>query len=247
MASSPAQKAHQPLNAHVLAALQRMPRGGGYQTGALAFRQLCTAVTWNERLGRLDVSPRSATPSFCSEAAYLALVLALQDWEKSNRVHFAREFWAYMLPEFGQQDGVRGWGRLNANGPGLAKWAHELGFGVSFTDVRRARPGDFLKIFWTEKVGSREFGHFVVFLGWQKGEAGQWLLRFWSSNTGEGYGVKSVPLADCRRLLFTRITCPAGFAGFARLPENDEWLGELLKREVSAAEMYRRCGLRSGG
>lgn len=240
-------QAEQALNAHTLAVLGRMPRGGGYQTGALAFQRLCTdAVEWNERRGRLDVSPRSATPSFCSEAAYLALVLSLQEWEKCNRVRFSREFWRYMLPEYGQADGVRGWGRLNANGPGLAKWAYELGFGVNFTDVRRARPGDFLKIFWTEKIGSREFGHFVIFLGWRRDEAGQWLLCFWSSNVGAGYGAKSVPLSDCKRLLFTRITRPTAFAGFARLPETDEWLQNLLKREVSAAEMLRRCGLRAG-
>lgn len=245
MAVPPVRKpAEEALNTHVLAAVRRMPRGGGYQTGALAFQRLCTdAVEWNERWGKLDVSPRSATPSFCSEAAYLVLVLALQDWEKRNRVRFSREFWRYMLPEYGQADGVRGWGRLNANGPGLAKWACELGFGVNFTEARHARMGDFLKIFWTERIGRREFGHFVVFLGWDRAPDGQCLLCFWSSNMGEGYGVKKVPLADCKRLLFTRITRPAAFAGFARLPETDAWLQSLLKEEVSPEEMLRRCGL----
>ncbi len=234
----------EPLNAYVIGAIGRMPRGGGYQTGALAFARLCgEAVRWDERGGRLEISPRSAQPSFCSEAVYMVLTLALQDWERARRVRFSREFWQYMAPEYGQADGVRGWGRLNANGPGLAKWASELGCGYSFTDIRLAQPGDFLKIFWTKKIGSSEFGHFVVFLGWRKDKNGQLLLRFWSSNMDMGYGVKDVPLADCGRLLFTRIHRPAAFANFARLPETDEWLQSLLKREVTAAEMWRRCGM----
>lgn len=233
-----------PLNTFVLRAIAHMPRGGGYQTGTQAWTRFCNeAVRWDEDRGRLDMSPRAARPSFCSVAAYFALTLALQEWERARRVRFSRDFWRYMMPEYGQADGVRGWGRLNANGPGLAKWARELGSGFSFTDVRRARPGDFLKIFWTEKIGSSEFGHFVVFLGWKKDEKGQWLLRFWSSNMGTGYGVKEVPLSDCKRLLFTRIHRPAAFAGFARLPETDEWLQFLLKRGVSASDMLRRCGV----
>lgn len=236
--------AEDPLNSFVIGALARIPRGGGYQTGAQAWTRFCgEAVRWDEARGRLEMSPRAAQPSFCSVAAYFALTLALQDWERARRVRFSREFWLYMMPVYGQADGERGWGRLNANGPGLAKWARELGSGFNFTDVRRARPGDFLKIFWTEKIGSSEFGHFVVFLGWKKDENGQWLLRFWSSNMGSGYGVKEVPLSDCKRLVFTRIHRPAAFAGFARLPETDEWLQSLLKRGVSASDMLQRCGV----
>lgn len=236
--------AEDPLNSFVIGAIARMPRGGGYQTGEQAWKQFCNeAVSWDEERGSLDLSPRAARPSFCSVAAYFALTLALQDWERARRVRFSRAFWQYMVPAYGQADGVRGWGRLNANGPGLAKWARELGCGVNFTDVRLARPGDFLKIFWTEKIGAGEFGHFVVFLGWKKNENGQWLLRFWSSNMGMGYGVKETPLSDCKRLLFTRIHRPAAFAGFARLPETDVWLQSLLQREVSATDMLRRCGI----
>lgn len=133
---------------------------------------------------------------------------------------------------------------MNANGPGMAKWAKDLGFGVNFTNISKAAPGDFLKIFWTDEIGAREFGHFVVFLGMDKDDSGKQMVRFWSSNQGMGYGVKSVALDSCKRLLFTRLTNPAALVKYKRLPEVDEWLASLLRQRVSASEMHRQCGVK---
>lgn len=239
------QQATEPLNRLVLRAIQKMPQGGGYQTGRDAFSRLCDeAVIWDERTQRLRFKPHRARPSFCSEAAYFALVLALQEWESENKLRFSGGFWQYMQPFLGQSDGVRGWGRMNANGPGLAKWAHELRAGINFTDIRKARPGDFLKIFWTPNIGAREYGHFVIYLGTAHSADGTPLVCFWSSNVDTGYGVKYAALSDCKRMLFTRIVNPKQFAAYDRLPETDEWLLSLLKKEVSPREMLRRCGIK---
>lgn len=239
------QQTAEPLNRLVLRAVEKMPRGGGYQTGVTAFSRLCDdAVSWNERAERLTFKPRRATPSFCSEAVYFVFVLALQEWERENRLRFPGGFWQYMRPYRNQADGVRGWGRMNANGPGLAKWAYELRAGVNFTDIRKALPGDFLKIFWTPRIGAREYGHFVIYLGMTKSADGTPLVRFWSSNTDAGYGIKCAALSDCKRLLFTRIVNPKQFAAYNRLPDTDEWLFSLLKKEVSPREMLKRCGIK---
>ncbi len=244
-AASKQQQSTEPLNRLVLRAIKKMPQGGGYQTGRVAFSRLCDeAVIWDERNQRPIFKPRRATPSFCSEAAYFALVLALQEWERENRLRFPAGFWQYMRPSVAQADGVRGWGRMNANGPGLAKWAHELRAGINFSDIRKARPGDFLKIFWTPRIGAREYGHFVIYLGTAHSADGTPLVRFWSSNTDAGYGIKYAALSDCKRLLFTRIVHPRQFAAYNRLPETDEWLLSLMKKEVSPREMFKRCGIK---
>jgi hypothetical protein len=65
-------------------------------------------------------------------------------------------------------DGESLWGRWNANGPGTARLFYELGLGRNFTSFSAARPGDFLKIFWTDAVGKNENGHSVIFLGLER-------------------------------------------------------------------------------
>lgn len=236
------------LNAMVLKAVASMPRGGGYSTSREALERMCTeAVSWNARAENLRLNPRKATPSFCSEAAYFVFLLTLQHWEKAIGMRLPGNVWQYLAPRFPQPDGCGAWGRMNANGPGMAKWARDLGFGVNFTDVSKAFPGDFLKIFWTDEIGSREFGHFVVFLGLERDKAGKPTLRFWSSNQGMGYGVKSVSLDSCKRLLFTRLTNPAALVKYNRLPETDEWLASLLQKRVSVKEMNRMCNLPEKG
>ena len=224
--------------------LSAMPRGGGYSVRRNAAEALSRrAVVWKEA-GGLKIVPQMAQPSFCSEACYLVLLLALQEWEKQENRALPKAFWKAARVEFGQADGLRAWGRVNANGPGLAKWVHDLGAGVNFTDPAAARPGDFLKIFWTREIGQKEFGHLVVFLGIEKGPGGP-AVRFWSSNKPGGYGEKTVPLAKTGRLLFTRIIRPERFGAFSSLPEKDLWLAAMQKRRFSFDEVCRACGVRS--
>ena len=98
----------------------------------------------------------------------------------------------------GQRDGEGVWGRWNANGPGTARLFYEMKLGPNFSDFAQARPGDFMKIFWSTAVGRREHGHSVIFLGTEKVN-GVDSVRFWSSNIGVGYSEKTVPLRQDQR------------------------------------------------
>jgi hypothetical protein len=141
-----------------------------------------------------------------------------------------------MLPVMDHRDGHGVFGRWNANGPGAAKLVADLGAGVNFTSWDEARPGDFLKIWWTEAIGGRERGHLVVYLG-HDAET----VRFWSSNQPGGYGVKQVPRSSCRRVLFTRISRPERFRGAGALAGRDEWLERMLRDDFRWDEVVAKC------
>jgi len=143
----------------------------------------------------------------------------------------------------GQPDGRGVWGRWNANGPGTARLFHELGLGRNFDDFDEARPGDFMKIFWTREVGSHEWGHSVIYLG-RETRGGVERVRFWSSNQPDGYGVKSVPRSKIAYALFSRLEHPDRVAGSTALPLVDPYLASLLKVRSSQAEARRQAGLR---
>ena len=75
---------------------------------------------------------------------------------------------------------------------------HRLGAGINFEDWRKARPGDFMKIFWTDRIGRRESGHLTVLV-----KDGGDQVTFWSSNIPDGYGARTVPKSRIRRVIFT--------------------------------------------
>ena len=147
-------------NRVILALLNSMPIGGGYSATAAATRDLQSAV--QARGGILRVNPSVARTTYCSGATYMVFVRAIQSLLPQSA--FAGGL-AEALAVNGQPDGVGVWGRWNANGPGTACLFHELGLGHNFTSFEAARPGDFMKIFWTNAVGMREHGHSVIYLG----------------------------------------------------------------------------------
>src|SRR5262245_53400600 len=149
---------HDDPNRVILSIIDSMPIGGGYSASSAATRDLQSAV--QVRAGRLEVNPSAARPTYCSGAIYLVFVRAIQKLLPESvfpgRLNEA-------LTIRGQPDGVGVWGRWNSNGPGTACLFHELGLGQNFTSFEAARPGDFMKIFWTQAVGRRERGHSVIF------------------------------------------------------------------------------------
>ncbi|BCX48028.1 hypothetical protein HAHE_19360 [Haloferula helveola] len=210
------------FNAKVLAAVRQMPAGGGYD-GSDATKNLLPGAC-ELRGGTVRVQANLAKPSFCSGATYLVLLKALESDSEA------------LLPVMDHQDGHGVFGRWNSNGPGSAKLVADLRAGRNFTSWDEARPGDFLKIWWTDAIGGRERGHLVVYLGHDAKT-----VRFWSSNQPGGYGMKSVPIADCRRVLFTRITRPEKFAAAKRLPEIDPWLARMLREDFTWNEVAAKC------
>lgn len=220
-ASVPA-KGGEDFNIRVLAAVKSMPSAGGYDGSDATKNLLPKACRVND--GRLEVDARAARPSFCSGATYLVLLKALGSGSEA------------LLPVVDHQDGHGVFGRWNANGPGAAKLVADLGCGVNFTSWEKARPGDFLKIWWGDEIGGRERGHHVVYLDHDEKN-----VRFWSSNQPGGYGRKTVPRADCKRVLFTRITRPERLSKPAGLKAEDPWLTRMLTDDFGWNEVVARC------
>ncbi|MEG0837677.1 MAG: hypothetical protein RSE01_03270 [Akkermansia sp.] len=234
------------MNSYVMRAVKSMPQGGGYSTGSLAFERLSKeAVIWDTTTSKLIIRPDRARPSFCSAACYLVLLQAIKLWENASPQQvLPSSCWQQFAISTPQADGVGAWGRVNSNGPGLSKWIHDLGAGVNFSNPLLARQGDFLKIFWTDEIGAKEFGHLVVFIAYGRSpKDGTLCVRFWSANQNMGYGIKTVPVESIKRMIFTRITRPSAFRKMGQLPLNDEWLGSLLRERVSDDEVRRRCGI----
>jgi hypothetical protein len=143
----------------------------------------------------------------------------------------------------GQADGEGVWGRWNANGPGTGRLFEETGAGRNFTDLRDARRGDFMKIFWNDSIGAAERGHSVIFLGVET-EKGEESVSFWSSNQPGGYGSKKVPRSKIKRMLFSRLEKPERLEEVLNLTPRDAFLASLEEKSVSPAEAARAVGLK---
>jgi hypothetical protein len=227
------------FNTTILRTINRMPQGGGYSTASAAKQSLASAVrSENERV---SIHPDVAQPSFCSSATYLVFASVLSTLAEKGQIHLSAED-VEALRVTDQRDGEGVWGRWNANGPGTARLFTETGLGQNFTDWSRARPGDFMKIFWTPEIGSRERGHSVVYLGTESIK-GVEHVRFWSSNNPGGYGQKSVPRTNVAWAIFSRLERPARVSRFAGLPRIDTFLASLLKRPSTREEVASQCGL----
>ena len=141
-----------------------------------------------------------------------------------------------------QHDGEGIWGRWNANGPGTARLFHELQLGRNFDNFDQAKPGDFMKIFWSRQVGRNEHGHSTIFLGIENHPDGQY-VRYWSSNVPSGYGEKTVPRSKIAYAIFSRLQTPANLARINSAPFVDTYLASLLRTRSSIAEAGAKCGL----
>lgn len=227
------------FNALVLQAIREMPVGGGYSLATDASKALLSATVWKN--GALLVSPEKASPSFCSGATYLVFLKALNAALAQESPIDPSVLKTLLIT--GQADGVGPWGRWNANGPGTARLVHELQLGRNFDDWEEARPGDFMKIFWSSSIGKSESGHSVVFLG-VKREGGKDYVEFWSSNTPNGMGAKKVEKSRVVRAIFSRVEEAPRIAELARLPAKDQYLSDMLTRASSPEEVTRMVDLR---
>ncbi len=224
-------------NAAVLSAVRAMPSGGGFSATSEASARLRAAAEVEG--GGLRVRPALAPPSYCSAATYLVLLKVVERARSSGALQFDMQPLAPTL----QRDGEGVWGRWNANGPGTARLFYELGAGRNFTSWDEARPGDFLKIFWRDAVGSNEFGHSVIYLGMETRD-GVEFVHYWSSNKPDGFGEKSVPKSKIARALFSRLERPERLAAASSLPHVDAYLASLLERKSSFAEACKLSGVR---
>lgn len=224
-------------NALVLAQVQAMPHGGNYAASRLAMERFSAAV--GVRNGSLSVEAATALPNFCSEATYLVFLKTIAAQQGANLAPTTLN----ALLVRGQPDGQGIWGRWNANGPGTARLFQELGLGRNFDDFGQARPGDFMKIFWSSEVGSRERGHSVIFLGRERRD-GVESVRFWSSNMPAGYGEKVVPRTKIAYAIFSRLEHPEALNRLSSLSFADTYLARLTAIRSSVAEARSKVGIR---
>jgi len=227
-------------NSTVLRAVSEMPAGGHYGTSRVATIALVHAAHFES--GKFFVLPAPDSPSFCSGATYLVFLKTIEQLRRDGRLKLDTETLESLVIREGQHDGEGIWGRWNANGPGTARLFYELRLGTNSTDFATAKPGDFMKIFWTSEVGNTEHGHSVVFLGTETRD-GVPYVRFWSSNVPAGYGEKSVPRSKIAQAIFSRLETPENLARIKTAPEMDPYLAGLIIQRSSFTEALGKCGL----
>ena len=219
-----------------------MPQGGRYSVSHFAKIRLQSSAHFES--GKFFIVPSG--PSFCSGATYLVFIRtieALRDKPLGDKQKLDLDYPTLeKLIIRDQRDGEGIWGRWNANGPGTARLFHELQLGPNFDNFEEAKPGDFMKIFWSRQVGKNEHGHSTIFLGVENRPDGQY-VRYWSSNIPNGYGEKSVPRNKIAYAIFSRLQTPANLARINNAPLVDNYLASLLRTRSSISEAGTKCGL----
>jgi hypothetical protein len=224
----------------VLESIAEMPTQGGYQLTALPAQKMRDAFSWH--VPELTLNAQTAVPSYCTTATYMIFYKVLQKYWTQVGPLPSHEVLSLLKPNL-EPDGLRIWGRWNSNGPGSAKFFHDTDLGTNFDDLTRARPGDFLKIFWNKEVGKNERGHTVIFLGTSI-QNGVEMIRFWSSNNAtNGFGERIIPRSDVSRFLFSRLDNLDGILEIVKLEENDNFLASMLTRVSSWNEVRSVSGI----
>src|ERR1051325_8361032 len=221
----------------VLEQVRQMPKGGRYSVSHFAKIRLEASAHFES--GKFFVIPSG--PSFCSGATYLVFIRTIEALRERGQLPLDYGTLERLIIR-DQRDGEGIWGRWNANGPGTARLFHELRLGRNFDDFHKAKPGDFLKVFWSRAVGRNEHGHSTIFLGMENRPDGQY-VRYWSSNVPSGYGEKSVPRSKIAYAIFWGLGTPANLERITTAPTVDTYLASLLRSRSSISEAGAKCGL----
>jgi hypothetical protein len=228
------------INKLIVQMIESMPTGGEYHASSESTEKLASAI--QVKGDSLDIHRELAMPSFCSSATYLLFVSVLEQLNKNKQLSFETGV-AEKLRVTGQKDGVGVWGRWNANGPGTARLFEELHLGNNFTSIDKAEPGDFLKIFWNDQIGSKEFGHSVVYLGHGTNGAGIDMVKYWSSNKKGGYGRTEAPRSKIKRTLFSHLSSPENINRIRDGLGTEEYLASMLSSNSTPEKMYKMVGI----
>ena len=221
----------------VLEQIREMPKGGRYSVSHFAKIRLESSAHFES--GKFFIVPSG--PSFCSGATYLVFIRTIEALRARGELRFDYGTLERLIIR-DQRDGEGVWGRWNANGPGTARLFHELRLGRNFDNFDQAKPGDFMKIFWSRTVGRNEHGHSTIFLGKENRSDGQY-VRYWSSNVPSGYGEKSVPRSKIAYAIFSRLESPANLTRITSAPFVDRYLASLVRSRSSISEAGAKCGL----
>lgn len=247
-----------PYGASLIKLARAMPPGGGYKASDDRIDVMAGAVSVKE--GVIDVDPLKAGANFCSGATYMVLLKLISQQQKAGSLKLSSEAVNELrvLSKKDQPDGTGVWGRWNADGPGAAVLVKELGLGRNFSESARARAGDFMKIYWNDKIGRGERGHLVLFDSYRDCKVNGETVKhvcFWSSNTTndvaapgdqkaqDGWGMKCVPRSNVARATFSRITSLDGLnkapemMGVGKSRRVQKELASLGEHSMTPAEM----------
>jgi hypothetical protein len=225
------------LNSEVLTAIKSMPSNRGYDASQAAVDRLAASVLLKDGLIAQDLKNLDST--FCSGATYLVFLRAIEALRLRNSSFLPANDWA-RFAKLGVKDGEEIFGRWNANGPGTAKLFADLNCGVNFTSADQARPGDFLKMWWTQAIGGKERGHSVVYLSQTPIS-----ITFWSANEPDGYGKKTVKKSKIKHQLFSRLTKPANLAKATHLSPKDQFLADMLRKDFTWQQVAKSCKVKA--
>ncbi|MBP6782654.1 MAG: hypothetical protein KA152_02620 [Verrucomicrobiales bacterium] len=257
------------VNALIVEQIKKMPKGGNYAglrkdlPEADRYRDLYRtvadlgeAIAVNSSGGLAVIPARAEGYSFCSSATYLLFCDVIAGLQRTGLVQtddaLSRE-----LADIGdkgevirgKRDGIGLFGHWNADGPGTAVLFERLDLGTNFTDFSRAKPGDFLKIFWNEFIGKGEKGHLVVYLG-QDPVTGA--VEVWSSNVknadgSSGYGTMWIERSRIVRALFSRLERPENLVNWLSYSVEERRSDYLVRiREVPSTELEMMRATRAG-
>ncbi|MBL7666274.1 MAG: hypothetical protein JNM93_14150 [Bacteriovoracaceae bacterium] len=230
----------------IFESMKEIPLEGGYELTLRPAQKLRDAfyfgINSTNQPWQLNIRIDTAKPSYCTTATYLVFYKTLQKFWKWNEETPSLTTLLKLKPE-AEDDGIGLWGRWNSNGPGTSKFFHDAKIGINFDDIKQARAGDFLKIFWNEHVGKYERGHSVIFLGLEVVD-GKEMIRYWSSNKGtRGYGEQVIPRTDAIRTLFSRLTFPQDIKNIEELTQTDEYLKSMLTTVSNWDEVRKLTGI----
>lgn len=229
-------------NAYVLAAVKTMPDGGVYSSKDDATLALGKSITNDHGVVKED--PTVASPVYCSGASYEAFLRVIGRLQEEGKLKLTDDAVNGLLVNM-QPDGTDSWGRWNANGPGTSRLFFELALGSNSMDWKDARPGDFMKIFYTDQIGKLEHGHSVVYLGTIRKNGADY-VRYWSSDPPKGRGVTEIPKSRVYRAIFSRLLHPENLNNIPSMPKSDPYLASLLTTPSTIEEMREKIGLAPG-
>lgn len=227
-------------NQYVLEAVKAMPDGGVYSRYDDATIALGNSITIDN--GVLKHDPNLAKPVYCSGASYEAFATVIGRLQQEGKLRLTDEAVNGLLVHM-QPDGTDTWGRWNSNGPGTSRLFYELDLGMNTMDWKQAKPGDFMKIFYTDQIGQHERGHSVVYLGSFK-KNGVDYYRYWSSQEPLGRGTKEYPRSQAYRVIFSRLQRPENLNNIPLMPKSDPYLASLLTTPSTIEEMREKIGLK---
>lgn len=224
-------------NSIILEIIDQFPNGKGYEASPAAVTRLDQGLSLKN--DKLTYQLDKIGPSFCSAATYLVFLETINRLREQGTLTLSPRDLA-TLTDADVKDGVKVFGRWNANGPGTARLFAELNCGRNFTSYDAARPGDFMKIWWTSEIGKKERGHLVVYLGRKANQ-----ISFWSSNQPKGYGVKTIPQERIKRVLFSRLDRPHHLSKINLLPQTDRYLQSMLSQSHTWKSVIEKCKVRT--